>query len=612
MIESPQLLPARMINEFVYCPRLFYLEHVEGLFVHNADTIAGKAKHEKVDKEEKSLDREAEEPERLHTRSVSLFSAKIGVTAKLDLVEAKAGEDGGVVYRPIEYKKGRPRSGEDGVDLWDADKVQLALQMMLLRENGFACDEGIVYYRETRQQVTLPLDAELESWTRDQVAGARRISLSPERPPPLDDSPKCPRCSLVSVCLPDETRLLQEFSQHRNRPVEDQLDLDFALPAEAPANDERLGANPFADFPEVRTPHLKPGQDIRRLIAPDVDNRALYVHTAGTFVSKKDETLVIKEKGKAIGEARLMDVHHLAVFGPVQVSSAVVQVCCERDIPISYFSMGGWFFGMTRGHGLKNVFTRIEQFSAAKDDTSRVELARQFVHGKIRNQRTLLLRNHVEPPKPTLRALKNLANTVLFQNAPGSILGVEGTAARYYFESFAGMLKPREPGSENADSDQRLAFDFDGRNRRPPRDPVNALLSLAYSLLAKDCTIAAYSAGFDPYVGFFHQPRFGRPALALDVMEEFRPLVADSVVLRLINNQMVEPSDFIVTGDGVGLTAKGRKTLFQCYEKRLQDAVTHPVFGYRVSYRRALELQFRLLAKVLIGEIESYIPFTTR
>ena len=140
----------------------------------------------------------------------------------------------------------------------------------------------------------------------------------------------------------------------------------------------------------------------------------------------------------------------------------------------------------------------------------------------------------------------------------------------------------------------------------------NALLSLAYSLLARDCTVAALAVGFDPYIGLYHQPRYGRPALALDVMEEFRPLIADSAVLTAINNRMIAPADFVQAGDAVNLTPAGRKRFFFAYEKRMSDTITHPLFDYKVSYRRAIELQFRLLARTLTGEIERYLPFTTR
>jgi CRISP-associated protein Cas1 len=157
-----------------------------------------------------------------------------------------------------------------------------------------------------------------------------------------------------------------------------------------------------------------------------------------------------------------------------------------------------------------------------------------------------------------------------------------------------------------------MNFDFNGRNRRPPRDPVNALLSLGYSLLAKDLTIVAQTVGFDPYLGYYHQPRFGRASLALDLMEPFRPLIVDSAVLSAVNTGMVTPRDFVRAGQSVALTPEGRKKFFLAYEQRMDTLVTHPLFGYRVNYRRLLEIQTRLLARLLTGEIWSYPVFTTR
>ncbi|MCI0419460.1 MAG: CRISPR-associated endonuclease Cas1, partial [Acidobacteria bacterium] len=188
------------------------------------------------------------------------------------------------------------------------------------------------------------------------------------------------------------------------------------------------------------------------------------------------------------------------------------------------------------------------------------------------------------------------------------LLGVEGNAARLYFGAFDGMIKA-EPGEEKPALPR---FDFAGRNRRPPRDAVNALLSLAYSLLTKDFTIACYAVGFDPMLGFYHQPRFGRPALALDLMEPFRPLVADSCVIQAINNRMVSPDDFLMAGQAVALRPQGRKAFYRAYELRMDTLVTHPLFDYRVSYRRLLEIQARLLGKMLQGEIGKYPVFITR
>jgi CRISPR-associated protein Cas1 len=169
------------------------------------------------------------------------------------------------------------------------------------------------------------------------------------------------------------------------------------------------------------------------------------------------------------------------------------------------------------------------------------------------------------------------------------------------------MLKAEEP--EEA---AMFTFDFAGRNRRPPRDPVNALLSLAYSLLAKELTVACYAVGFDPMLGYYHQPRYGRPALALDLMGPFRPLVADSAVLSAINTRMVTASDFVQAGPAVALSPSGRKGFFRAFELRMDTLVTHPLFDYRVSYRRLLEIQSRLLARVIEGELTEYPVFVTR
>jgi CRISPR-associated protein Cas1 len=213
--------------------------------------------------------------------------------------------------------------------------------------------------------------------------------------------------------------------------------------------------------------------------------------------------------------------------------------------------------------GVKNVELRLRQFRQAVEPATCLRVARRVVAGKIRNQRTLLQRNHVEPPSGPLALMKQFAADAERAESLESLLGFEGNAARIYFEHLSGMIKVNAAGDElevathgkmdgkDSGAGQRAAaaipmpFDFTKRNRRPPRDPVNAMLSLAYSLLAKDLTIVCHAVGFDPYLGFYHQPRFGRAALAVDLMEPFRPLIADSAVLTAINTRMVTPSQFV-------------------------------------------------------------------
>lgn len=590
--NPPELLPARMLNEFVYCPRLFYYEHVEGVFVENADTLRGSGIHKRVDSGNGALAKpdtaegdqsEVRNPqsaiETIHSRSVMLGSDRLGVIAKMDLIEVALNGNGGnsaVRVSPVDYKAGSPREGD--VTLWDTDRMQLGLQCLILRDNGYVCDSGTIYYRGTKQRVSLDLTPDLEEWVIRQIAAARAVSSGPI-PPPLVDSPKCPRCSLVTVCLPDETRLLEA----------QQTELDTRRSANQP----------------------------RRLMAARDDRRTLYLNTPGLHVGRSGEVLQVRNKKELIQEVRLNDLAHLGVFGNIQVSTQVIQELCEQGIPIAWFSMGGWFYGFTKGHALTNVFLRIEQFRLARDAVFSLRLAKQFIQGKIRNHRTMLMRNHVEPPTSAILRLKQAAIDCLTADSIDELLGMEGAAANTYFQHFNGMIKLRDVADPEAmrtqeDKSPPLSMDFNRRSRRPPEDPINALLSLAYSLLVKDCTTAAYAVGFDPYVGFYHQPRFGRPALALDLMEEFRPLIAESVVLSAINTRMITPTDFVSAGKAVNLTASGRKRFFEAYEQRMSDLLTHPVFDYKVSYRRALELQFRILARVMTGEIPEYIPFTTR
>jgi CRISPR-associated protein Cas1 len=614
-VELPvESIPARMLNEFVYCPRLFYYEHVEGVFVESADTVKGATVHARVDKgsgampkaaakseeEDEGEGKPAADGEEIHSRSVMLGSERLGVVAKMDLVEATLDEAGSVTgVCPVDYKVGSPREGEDGRELWDTDRMQLGLQCLVLRDNGYACNAGIIYYRGTKQRVRLELTPELEAWVIGRIAAARETMLGPI-PPPLVDSPKCARCSLAPVCLPDETRMLSVPTLERF------------------STDEEGGGAGESVIISQHSPSAAP----RRLMAPRDEKRALYLNTQGFRVGCNDAVIKVKEKDRVVEEVRVGDVCHVAIFGNIQVSTQAVQRFCDRDIPVTWFSMGGWFYGMTRGHSLKNVLLRIEQFRHAADPVSCLGLARQFVRGKIHNHRVLFMRNHAEPPERTKLRLGQARDDAMAARSLEELLGVEGAAAAVYFQQFGGLIRERieeedflegiAPPTPVAAPEVAFTFDFTTRNRRPPTDPVNAMLSLAYSLLAKECTLAACAVGLDPYVGFYHQPRHGRPALALDLMEEFRPLIAESAVLTAINSRYVSTSDFVTAGQAVNLNATGRKQFFQCFEQRMNSLITHPVFDYKVSYRRAIELQFRILARVLTGEIPEYIPFMTR
>lgn len=582
--EFPEYLPARMVNEFVYCPRLFFYEFVDGVFRESADTLEGSVQHKRVDKEGGGLPAAEELPvdEGFRTQAITLSSDRLRVVAKMDVVQVS--EDGEA--RPIDYKRGRPAEG-DGPEAWPADRVQIVLQALILRENGYRCEEGIVYYRGTNQRVRVPVSAEFVGEAESAVEGAWAAARARLIPRPLVDSPKCPGCSLNAICLPDETNTLG---------IGEEEDGDGQLLL-------------FGDgsSPRRKAPHREP----RRLITPRVESKPVYLNTQGLRVGKSGEVLQVKEKDALRQEIRINEVCQVNLLGNIQISTQAIQALCTAEVPVCYFSQGGWFYGITSGLTTKNVFLRQSQFRLATEPWFALRLARKLVTGKIRNQRVMLMRNHEEPPRLALDQMREMAGRAEEAGSLEELLGIEGNGARLYFGAFDGMIK-REEGDGDRGSGG-FSFDFASRNRRPPRDPVNALLSLAYSLLSKDFTVACAAVGFDPMMGFYHQPRFGRPALALDLMEPFRPLIAESAVLNAINTRMVTTRDFVRAGGrAVALTPGGRRGFFQAYEARMDTLVTHPIFGYRVSYRRLLEVQARLLARVLEGELGEYPVFVTR
>jgi CRISP-associated protein Cas1 len=553
----PELVPARMLNEHTYCPRLAYLEWVQGDFADNADTLDGQFQHRNVNVETGSLpDPDKPVEERLHARSVMLSAPGVGLIARMDLIEAD-----GKQVTPVDYKRGRAPDIAEGA--WEPERVQLCAQALILEENGYEVARGILYFVSSKQRVEVPIDEALRARTRELLADLRATAARPEAPPPLVDSPKCPRCSLVGICLPDETNLLRG---------------------------------------------LPDGDRVRRLVPARDDALPLYVQSAGAKVGRSGAELVVETRDGEKRSVRISDTSHVALFGPVQISSQAVQELCDHGISIVYLSSGGWFYGMTRGMDHKHVDLRRRQFAAAASTERSLQLARRLIGVKIRNCRTIIRRNASALPARSLERLKELVAKAEAATSLESLLGIEGTAARVYFEAYGDMLRP--PQEEAAPA--TLTFDFDGRNRRPPRDPVNALLSLGYALLSKDLTIALQAVGFDPYLGFYHQPRYGRPALALDVMEEFRPLIVDSVVLSAINTGAIKLPDFLRRGGAVTLTQAGRGKFLRAYERRMDEEIAHPIFQYRISYRRTLEVQIRLLARFLTGEINEYPPFATR
>lgn len=546
------LLPARMVNEYQYCPRLAYLEWVQGEWAESSDTVEGRYAHRRVDRPGGDLPEAGESVEqRLHARSITLSSNRLGLIARMDLVEAEGNR-----VTPVDYKRGKRPHVPRGA--YDPERVQLCVQGLILEEHGYVCEEGVLYFAESRERVRVVFDEELRALTRNAIDGLRLVAAGGQIPPPLEDSPKCPRCSLVGICLPDEVNSLHK---------------------------QDLSPRPLAATRDEALP--------------------LYVQARGAKVAKKGQTLEISVEDKLVQTVRLVDVSQLAILGQVYVTTPTLQELMSREIPVSWHSYGGWFVGHTVGTGHKNVEIRTAQYRTSFDPQACLRLAKSVVAAKIQNQRTLLRRNWKggAAASHVIDGFHHDLRGVQRAQSLSELLGIEGQAAARYFGNFSEMI------SRDGDS---LRFDFEKRNRRPPTDPVNALLSYAYSLLVRAWTIALTAVGFDAYRGFYHQPRYGRPALSLDMMEPFRPLIADSSVIQAINNGEVRPSDFISVAGSVALTDDGRKRFIGTFERRMIHEVTHPLFGYKISYRRLLELQARLLSRHLLGELAEYPNFTTR
>ena len=553
IVAATEPLPARMINEFAYCPRLFYLEYVQREWAESAETLDGSFVHRRVDTETGKIPETPPENAQIHARSVWLGAESLNVSAKIDVFESE-----GKIAAPVDYKRGRPKNVDEGV--YEPERVQLCLQGLILRENGFECDAGYIYFAESQQKVKVEFTPELILRTVELMMKARRVAETGEIPPPLVDSPKCVGCSLAGICLPDEINLLRSKDEETDAP--------------------------------------------RRLMPLRDDSLPVYVQGAyGLSVGLKGDCLEIRDKGKAVSTAKIFETSQMSLFGNVQISAQAIRELASRDIPVVHLSYGGWLNAVTTAPPHKNIELRRAQFQAATDAEKCLKIARSFVAGKVYNQRTLLRRNAKELPNDSLVFLREMRRKSQSAANLQELLGMEGAAAREYFSKFQTMFKQ---------TGEQPAFDFTTRNRRPPKDPVNALLSFLYSMLTKEMLVTLIGIGFDPYLGFYHQPRYGRPALALDLMEEFRPLIADSVVINLINTGEIRKQDFIQRLTGCALTDSGRKRVIEAFERRLNTTITHPVFGYTVSYRRIFEIQARLLARFLTGEISEYPSFITR
>jgi CRISPR-associated protein Cas1 len=524
-------------------------------------------------------------------RSLALTSERLGLTARLDLAEMC-----GNVAVPVEYRKGRPRRGgaapapvdemledqppADAPEPWPTDRVQVGLQAILLREAGFEVREAVIYYAAEKLRLRVPIDAQVEAEALRTLDDAKRAADGP-RPPPLVNDARCPRCSLQPICLPDEVNH-QRFT---------------AVTIGGEVNGD-AGRGGHLTRDEALTP--------RKLWPPRDDGIHVVLQRDGVRIGVRGQSVRITDRdGATIRDLPLANIESVAVLGGVQVSTQALGVFADQEVPVAYLSAAGRLVAMMDPMGPTSAAVRAAQVRELDRPDRALALARAVIVAKIANQRTLLMRNHANLPP---RAASNLEECLAAAERASTmdvLRGHEGNAAAIYFRHFAGMFKAGA-------AEIAREFDVNGRMRRPPPDPINAVLSFGYSMLTHDCVAACRLASLEPTLGALHTTRPGRPALALDLMEPFRPLIADSIAVSAFNRSELVEGHFLRTAAGCAMTDSGRKGFFSAYGRRMETEVTHPVFEYRLSYRRMLMLHARLIAAWLLGEVPTLAFLTTR
>lgn len=568
------LWPARNVAEHAYCPRLFYYMQVEGIFVPSSDTEKGVAVHRRVDKPsaaQEKVDESEADPDRPKTvRSLALTSESLGLTATLDLAEIS-----GQVAMPVEYRKGRPKHIAVGPpaddcgemeqpplshpEAWPTDRIQVGLQAILLESAGYAVSEAVIYYAGEKLRLRITVDDALKAEALLTLEKAKQCAEG-SRPLPLVNDSRCPRCSLQPICLPDEVN-------HQR--------------AQSP------------------TDELTP----RKIWPPRDDGIHVVAQQEGVKVGVRGMELRVTDKnGSAVKTIPLANLESLSLLGSVQITTQAIRALADMNTPIAFLSQAGRLVAMI--DPLDSVSAEVRRSQIRKLDCVDVclELARALVSAKIVNQRTLLLRNHSSLPAGVAADLVKEAKNAAQADSVDAVRGHEGQAAAIYFGHFSGMFK----------GPLSVEFDTNGRKRRPPPDPINSCLSLAYSMLTHECVAALRLARLEPSIGGFHVSRPGRPAFALDLMEPFRPLIADSVAITCFNRGELTEGHFLRTASGCSLTDAGRRSFFNALGRRMDTEVTHPVFEYRLSYRRMIVLHARMIAAWLTGDIPSLAFLTTR
>lgn len=475
-------------------------------------------------------------------RAVDVRSDRLGLSGRCDVIE---GREGGALT-VVEYKATPVRQRPE---VTETNRVQLALQRLCLEEMGHVVDGTQVYFTGHRRRVEVDLTADDVLCAEQAVVRTREVITSSIAPEPLNEDSRCRWCSHVSVCLPDERR----FEQSR-----------------------------------------------QRVLVPAPDAQIVHASTPGSRLSLRRGRLEAVKGDEVLLSVPMERVLGVVVHGNVDLSSALIRELSWNDRVIVWCSWSGRVIGWSQGAHSPNGLQRVHQHVASAE--GRLDIAAAMVAAKIANQATLLRRNGDAPEAVArMRQLQKEARQALSLT---DLMGVEGEAARHYFDSFTTML--------SGHVSQFAAAAWNGRRRRPAPDPVNSALDYSYALLLSECVRALVSCGLDPHAGFLHSSARNKPALALDLMEEFRAPVADSVVVRSLRNGELSEEDFVHVMGTARLSDHGRRQLIAGFERRVETIFKHPIFGYDVTWRRAIEVQARLVLGALDGTQPSYKGVTVR
>ncbi|MGM0369624.1 MAG: CRISPR-associated endonuclease Cas1 [Bacillota bacterium] len=318
--------------------------------------------------------------------------------------------------------------------------------------------------------------------------------------------------------------------------------------------------------------------------------------TRGTRISKTRKRLIVTKDEDKIADLPLINVDQVVVFGNISITGAIIQSLLQENIPITYLSYYGKYRGRLTPKISSNSTLRLKQFEAYKDEKISLELSKQIAVAKIFNMRTFLMKStsgaRSENAQKSVDQMKNILDKLNTAANKDSLRGYEGTSAKYYFGVFDEIIDDE--------------FEFNGRNRQPPRDPVNSLLSFGYTLLLNDMMTAINVVGLDPYIGFFHSVEQGKPTLALDLIEEFRQVIIDAVVKSVINKRMIKQEHFDIDEDKVLISDEGRKIFLEQYEERMGTKLSHSQREESVTWRKAMELQVGLIKEIITGQREEY------